>query len=105
VRSVVRQQLIDLEFDVIDTHSADEAKRLIPLLPKLYALVSDVMLPGSINGIELADWLHRENNGCRIILMSGYSYQQDGDKPINPAFPLLNKPFGITELKQALRNG
>ncbi|WP_290702215.1 cache domain-containing protein [Amphritea sp.] len=105
VRSVVRQQLIDLEFDVIDTHSADEAQRLIPLLPKLYALVSDVMLPGSINGIELADWLHRENDECRIILMSGYSYQQNGDKPINPAFPLLNKPFGITELKQALRNG
>ncbi|BBB27096.1 cache domain-containing protein [Amphritea japonica] len=104
VRSVVRQQLIDLGFDVIDTHSADEAQRLIPLLPELYGLVSDVMLPGTMNGIELADWLHSENNLCRIILMSGYSYQQSGGKPINPAFPLLNKPFGLTELKQALHD-
>ncbi len=104
VRSVVRQQLIDLGFDVIDTHSAEEARRLIPLLPELYALVSDVMLPGSINGIELADWLHLNDNRCRIILISGYSYQQSGDKPINPAFLLLSKPFGVADLKKAFHD-
>ena len=73
VRSVVRQQLIDIGFDVIDTHSADEARRLIPLLPELYGLVSDIMLSGSSNGIELANWLHRRNEHCKIILISGYS--------------------------------
>ncbi|MBN1008919.1 cache domain-containing protein [Amphritea pacifica] len=104
VRSVVRQQLIDLGFDVIDTHSAEEARRLIPLLPELHALVSDVMLPGNLNGIELADWLHQQHNRCRIILISGYSYQQSGDKPINPAFLLLSKPFGIAELKKAFHD-
>ncbi|WP_428036370.1 cache domain-containing protein [Amphritea sp.] len=104
VRSVVRQQLIDLGFDVIDTHSAEEARRLIPLLPELYGLVSDVMLPGSINGIALANWLHQRNNHCRIILISGYSYQQNGEKPINPAFQRLNKPFDITQLKNAFHD-
>ncbi len=104
VRSVVRQQLIDIGFDVIDTHSADEARRLIPLLPELYGLVSDIMLSGSSNGIELANWLHRRNEHCKIILISGYSYQQDGDKPINPAFPLLSKPFDSTQLKKAFHD-
>ncbi|RRD01844.1 HAMP domain-containing protein [Amphritea balenae] len=102
VRAIIRQQLIDMEFDVIDTHSADEAVRLIPLLPELYALVSDIMLPGELNGIQLADWLKPQDSQCRIVLISGYSYQQSEGTPIDPAYTLLNKPFAAAELKQAI---
>ena len=104
VRSIVRQQLITLNFDVIDTHSGEEAKRLIPLLPSLYGLVSDVMLPGDLDGIELANWLFQQNSHCRIILISGYSYSQSREKPINPAFSLLNKPFDLAALKKEFQD-
>ncbi|WP_303579582.1 cache domain-containing protein [Amphritea sp. 1_MG-2023] len=103
VRSIIRQQLLTLNFEVIDTHSAEEAQRLIPLLPTLYALVSDIMLPGALNGIELANGLYRENSHCKIILISGYSFQSK-EKPINPAFSMLTKPFDLTALKQALQD-
>ncbi|WP_417226184.1 cache domain-containing protein [Amphritea sp.] len=104
VRAIVRQQLLDLNFDVIDTHSGEEAQRLIPLLPTLYGLVSDVMLPGVLNGIELANWLHQQNSHCRIILISGYSYLQSQEKPINPAFSLLSKPFDLAALKKEFQD-
>ena len=103
VRDVVRQQLTGLGFDVIDTHSADEAKRLIPLLPPLYGLVSDVMLPGELNGIQLADWLHQQDSQCRIVLISGYAYQSSEENPIDPDFILLAKPFDTEALQQALQ--
>jgi len=104
VRNVVRQQLIDIGFDVIEADSADEAARLIPLLPELYGLVSDVMLPGNMNGIDLAHWLREQAPDCRIILISGYSYQQDNDCGIDPSFTLIEKPFDINELKKAFLN-
>ncbi|RTE66257.1 HAMP domain-containing protein [Amphritea opalescens] len=104
VRSLVRQQLIELGFDVIDTHSGDEAQRLIPLLPSIYGLVSDVMLPGDLNGIELANWLYQQNSHCRIILISGYSYPKSKERPINPAFSLLHKPFDLAALKKEFQD-
>ncbi|MEH6579023.1 MAG: cache domain-containing protein [Amphritea sp.] len=103
VRDVVRQQLLELGFDVIEAGNADEAEQLLPLFPNLYALVSDIMLPGRKNGIELANSLKQQSENNRIILISGYSYQQNSDIKIDPAFLLLEKPFDITVLAEAFR--
>ncbi|WP_136679624.1 cache domain-containing protein [Neptunomonas sp. XY-337] len=100
VRKLVRQQLLDMGFDVIDAGSADEAVNLIPLLPELYAMVSDVMLPGERNGIELAQWLKAHNPSSHIILISGYSYQHSKGN-LDPDFILLEKPFDSTDLRRA----
>jgi len=102
VRDVVRQQLIGIGFDVVDAASADEAVNLIPLLPDLYALVSDIMLPGSMNGIELGQWLRSRTANSKIVLISGYSYQQSSASSIDPPFTLLEKPFASADLKKVL---
>lgn len=102
VRDVVRQQLTGIGFDVVDAASADEAVNLIPLLPDLYALVSDIMLPGSMNGIELGQWLRSRTADSKIVLISGYSYQQSSASSIDPPFTLLEKPFASADLKKVL---
>lgn len=63
-------------------------------------VVSDVRMPGDINGLQLAQILHQKNADLPIILMTGY------DEHINDGadqFVVLRKPFEARELKAAIR--
>ena len=50
VRQVVRKQLLELGFPVIEAASAAEAKSLINQIPEISILLTDVIMPGSQNG-------------------------------------------------------
>lgn len=67
-------------------------------------LISDVVLPGSINGIDIAKVLKTRKPEIGVMLMSGYIQQavtRSGDLPENAVF--LSKPFSINELLRKIR--
>ncbi|WP_020680057.1 cache domain-containing protein [Marinobacterium rhizophilum] len=103
VRQVVREQLISLGFNVIEAGDADEACQLIQSLDGLYGMVCDIIMPGSLNGFELARQLHESKPSSRIVLMSGYSYEQDPGDSSDHFFTMLPKPFEQDALQAALR--
>ena len=59
-------------------------------------LVSDVLMPGEMNGIELAGAARTHHPSLPILLVSGYAEAVDLD------YPLLSKPFTIQDLEQRL---
>lgn len=63
-------------------------------------VVSDIRMPGDMNGVQLAQILQKKNADLSIILMTGY------DEHINDGaeqFVVLRKPFEPRELKAALK--
>jgi PAS domain S-box-containing protein len=100
VRQVVRQQLIDLGHPVIEAEDADQALTMVAQIPDIGIVVSDILMPGSRNGRQLAEQIRQEHPQMRIVLMSGYA-DEDGSRQ-DP--PILAKPFVRHELAQALRN-
>lgn len=62
-------------------------------------LLSDVIMPGALNGKELADEVTRRWPRTRIVFMSGYTDNVLGDRKVL----LLNKPFRKSDLAQTLR--
>jgi len=100
VRQVVRQQLIDLGHPVIEAEDADQALTMVAQIPDIGIVVSDILMPGSRNGRQLAEQIRQDHPQMRIVLMSGYA-DEDG-KHQEP--PILAKPFVRNELAQALRN-
>ena len=56
-------------------------------------LLTDIVMPGSFDGRELADWVERNHPHVRVLMMTGF----DGPRPEDPASetdrPLLTKPF------------
>ncbi|MFC6669203.1 cache domain-containing protein [Marinobacterium aestuariivivens] len=103
VRQVVREQLVDLGFSVIEASDADEAAQLVEVLDNLYGMVSDIVMPGRFNGFELGRRLYDKQPQSRIVLISGYSYDQDPGDEADGFFTMLQKPFEKEDLQAALR--
>ena len=100
VRQVVRQQLIDLGHLVIEAENADQALSMVQQIPDIAIVVSDILMPGTLNGQQLAARIQQEHPTMQIILMSGYNEVQTGSNSL----PILAKPFVRQELAKALRD-
>lgn len=102
VRDVIREQLSGMGYAVVEAADGDEAQLLIESLPDLYALVSDVIMPGQIDGFELAALINRERPKARVVLITGYSFEQQVRGSTGARYELLRKPFAPEALKRAL---
>ena len=70
--------------------------------PQIDLLLTDMIMPGGLNGRELADRLQGERPGLKVILMSGYSPDRLGT--IQMYNRILPKPFSLEDLTQAVRS-
>lgn len=84
-------------FAVTQADTADQALKMLEdgLTPDL--LVSDVRVPGNINGLELARSARRMLPSIRVLLQTGFT-----DLKVSE-FRVLHKPFNPTELADCLR--
>ena len=66
-------------------------------------LITDVVMPGGHNGLELAQQLHAQAPELSIIVVSGYSDDARSTTPIVENATYLAKPFDYETLTKALR--
>ncbi len=107
MRRVAIRQLEELGYRVVEAENADKALALLDegLKPGLAFL--DVIMPGSMDGIELAHHIEKRLPGVGILLTSGFTERatgearKNGDKTI--PFPLLGKPYRKDDLARAVR--
>lgn len=100
VRRVVRQQLIELGYPVIEAENATQALAMIEQIPDIALLVSDMLMPGGLNGRQLAAEVQALRPAMGIVLISGYTDEDTAPAP--GALPVLAKPFTRNELARAL---
>ncbi|OAF09258.1 hybrid sensor histidine kinase/response regulator [Bradyrhizobium centrolobii] len=67
-------------------------------------LLSDIALPNGVNGIEIAREARRLNKGIRVLLASGYAGDVLERHKAAGEFPLIDKPFRMSELAARLRS-
>jgi CheY-like chemotaxis protein len=103
VRRPTRRMLEKAGYEVIDV--GDGAKAIAAFAnAQVDLLVTDVIMPGGMNGKELADELKRTDSHLAVLFMSGYSADLlarrgvDEDGPAN----LLTKPFSEASLLAAV---
>ncbi len=102
VRAVILEQLVVMGFAVVEASDGHEALLLLESLTELYALVSDIMMPGGIDGYELADRVRQARPDTRIVLITGYAFDQQRQDPDRPHYLTLRKPFKRDTLRHAL---
>ena len=80
--------------------AADARQALVMFEAEQFDLVvSDIVMPGGMNGIELAEELRHRRAALPIVLVSGYAASASAA----PAqFPVLRKPFRMEQLAQAI---
>jgi CheY-like chemotaxis protein len=62
-------------------------------------VLSDIVMPGKMDGLALARLLKQKHPGLPILLASGYS---EAARNAAAEFPILRKPYQIHELNEAL---
>jgi len=64
-------------------------------------LISDVVMPGQMNGTEMAAQLFRARPDMKVVVMSGY----DPDLlTIRPEWTFIQKPFEASEIREIIGN-
>ena len=64
-------------------------------------LVSDVVMPGRMNGVEMAAQLSHAHPEMKVVLMSGYALE---GLTMEPAWHFIQKTFGVSEFRERIGN-
>lgn len=102
VRQVIRNQLLDLGHPVLEADNAAHALELVRNITDITIVVTDVIMPGSRNGREMARDARTLRPNLHIIIMSGFEVLLKDDHGNDDEFASLNKPFTKRELAIAL---
>jgi PAS domain S-box-containing protein len=62
-------------------------------------VLTDIVMPGAMNGLDLARMIRKERPHLGIVLATGYS---DAAVRASLEFPLLRKPYDISDLNKAM---
>jgi PAS domain S-box-containing protein len=98
VAELAAGMLTELGFESTIAHSATEALERLSNGEKPKLVFSDVIMPGGISGIELAQKVRNRFPEMPILLTTGYSEQVSGSH----GFPILQKPYEMDGLASAL---
>ena len=100
VRRTIRRQVSGFGHPVVEAENADEAMILLEQLKEVRMVLSDVDMPGTMNGFGLAARVQAKFPHIDLVLMSGQNVQPpDGQADT----PLLRKPFTDADLLIHLR--
>lgn len=100
VRNFVTKQLERLGFVVQAVGDARTALEQLDQGQRFDLLFSDIMMPGGMNGRELAEEVRRRWPDLPILLTSGFS---DDPGPEKGPFPIIRKPYRPSELAKVIR--
>jgi PAS domain S-box-containing protein len=104
LRRVVVRQLGELGYRVLAAENATAGLRLLEQ-QSIDLLLTDIVMPGGINGRELAQRARQRWPGIRVVFTSGFSEAWlSGDAGrLSSRAPLLSKPYRKEELASAAR--
>ncbi len=90
-----------LGYDVLAARSAQDALELIKSGDAFDLLITDIVMPGDLNGFELADQMRQTHPRTPVLFMSGYTGYTKSDMSATDA-PMLQKPCPPAELAKAI---
>ena len=104
IRMLVAEVLTDMGYDPIEVHDGPAALRVLESGVKIELLITDVGLPGGMNGRQVADAARTRFPGLRVLFITGYAENAAvGNGYLEPGMHLLTKPFPVEELTRRIR--
>ncbi|HTP93167.1 MAG TPA: response regulator [Xanthobacteraceae bacterium] len=100
VADVGKSYLEQLGYKVKQASSAQAGLDLIEREDKVDLVFSDILMPGGMNGLELADAIRTRFPGLPVLLTTGYS--SSAQDAVRQGFEVLQKPYNLAALERAL---
>ncbi len=104
VRSITVQFLEALGYRALTASNAQEALQVTAGAP-VDLVISDVVMPGGMSGVDLARELRRRHPAICVILASGYAAGSEIFRKADgiQEFPVLSKPYQHSDIARAVR--
>ncbi|MDJ0391649.1 PAS domain S-box protein [Roseomonas sp. E05] len=104
VRMLITEVLEELGYAAVE--AADGASGLAVLRSdaRIDLLVSDVGLPGGMNGRQLADAARQFRPGLKVLFITGYAeHAVFQNEHLEPGMQVLTKPFALEKLAERIK--
>ena len=100
IRMTLAEALADEGFDVIEAETGDDALPILKSDPNIRLLLTDIQLPGVLNGRTLATRAREHLPTLPIIFMTG---QPDSSDRANDRDVFISKPYTLFDICEAAR--
>ena len=102
VRIAVAERLRDIGYQVREAVDGPEALRVLRSGTHLDILVTDVGLPGGLNGRQVAERAREYKPGLPVVFITGYAGSAL-DEDMAPGMVVIGKPFTLDALVASMR--
>ena len=102
VRAVAAERLRELGYAVLEAGDGPTALRLLRMDARVDALVTDVGLPGGMNGRQVADAARERRPDLPVLFITGYAGAAL-DGRLAPGMEVIGKPFALDALAAKVR--
>lgn len=103
IRMLIVDVLTDLGYEPLEAHDGPSAVKILDSGVKLDLLISDVGLPGGMNGRQVADAARQKQPDLKVLFVTGYAENAAvGNGHLDPGMHVLTKPFPIDELSRRI---
>lgn len=101
VRMLVADALGDQGYHCLEAGDGPSGLRILESKARIDLLVTDVGLPGGLNGRQVADAARALRPGLKILFVTGYAENAVlNHGHIEPGMEVLTKPFAVDELRR-----
>ncbi|HWG78865.1 MAG TPA: ATP-binding protein [Stellaceae bacterium] len=102
VRDLIESSLRGLGYRVVTAADGVAARQLLESKQPIDLLLSDVVMPRGVSGLDLAEEARRLRQELKIVLVSGYLRGNQSRAKATSGMTFLEKPFRETELADAV---
>ncbi len=99
VRMVIMEALSDSGYTVLEAVDGPTGLRILDSGARVDLLVTDVGLPGGMNGRQLAEAARQRRRGLKVLFVTGYAENAVvGNDNMELGMQLMTKPFAVAAL-------
>jgi CheY-like chemotaxis protein len=96
LRMVIADLLKDIGYTVLTAADGAAGMDIVDSQSRIDLLISDVGLPGSISGRQLADAARQRRFDLKVLLITGYDISSPGNVLLDESMQVMTKPFSLT---------
>lgn len=105
VLDVLKTTLANKRYEIVCAQSGDEAQRIWNGDPNFDIVVTDIVMPGSLQGTHLAQYLRERRPDLPVVFMSGYAREATvHGNGLRPQDVRLMKPVQRADLLNAMQS-
>jgi PAS domain S-box-containing protein len=97
IRELINRALTDLGYAVIDAPDGPSGLRVLEGRRRVDLLVTDVGLPGGLNGRQVADAARESRPGLKVLFITGFAYSSAlaRGSALDAGMEIMTKPFTL----------